>query len=119
VKIIYENKKAEKQCTNIKEATKLFGGNKTLALSLLSRIEALKSAEVINDIRVIKPFRFHNLVGNYKGYFAIDVKSKTDKWRLIIQPLDEDGNVFKPCNIDEIASIVRTVKVKEISSHYE
>ena len=119
MKIIYANKKTENQCTSLKEATKLFGGNKSLALSLLSRINALDRAEVINDIIVNKPFRFHNLKGKFKGYFAIDVKTIRDKWRIILQPLDEQENIFEPCNIDEIARIVRVVEIKEVSDHYE
>ena len=38
MKIVYADKKIEKQCTSIKEANKLFGGNKALAVSLLIRI---------------------------------------------------------------------------------
>lgn len=52
MKIVYANKKTERQCTDLREATKLFGGNKALALSLLSRINALEQADVINDIRI-------------------------------------------------------------------
>ena len=32
---------------------------------------------------------------------------------------DEEENVFKPCNIDEIASIVRIIEIREVSAHYE
>ena len=67
--------------------------------------------------------RFHKLE-NYgksrlKGFFAIDVKTIKEPWRIIVQPLDEDKQVFDPCDIDKIASIVRIVSVKEISKHYE
>ena len=88
MKILYANKKTERQCTSLKEARKLFGGNDKLALSLLARVNAIEQAEVINDIRVIKQFRFHNLKGNYNGYFAVDVRNIADKWRIILQPLD-------------------------------
>lgn len=47
MKIVYANKKTERQCTDLREATKLFGGNKALALSLLARINALEQADVI------------------------------------------------------------------------
>ena len=119
MKIVYANKKKERQCTDLKEAIKLFGGNKALALSLRARINALEQAYVINDIRMIKPFRFHNLKGDYDGYFAIDVKTIRDKWRIIILPLDENEKAFVPCHIDEIAKVVRIVEVKEVSAHYE
>ncbi|MCR5616350.1 MAG: hypothetical protein K6F45_09325 [Saccharofermentans sp.] len=79
MKIVYADKKIEKQCTSIKEANKLFGGNKALAVSLLARINAIEQADVIHDIIVMKPFRFHNLKGDRDGYFAIDVKTIRDK----------------------------------------
>ena len=42
-----------------------------------------------------------------------------DPWRIIIQPLDENEEPYDPCNIDEIAGVVRIVEVKEVSNHYE
>lgn len=119
MKIVYANKKIEDLCTNLKAAVKFFGGNKVMALSLMSRINAIEQADVINDIIVNKPFRFHNLKGNYKGYFAIDVKTVKDKWRIILQPLDDIENIYDPCNIDEIAMTVKVVKINEVSAHYE
>ena len=118
MKILYANKKTERQCTSLKEASKLFGGDKRLALSLMSRINGFEQAEVINDIRMDKPFRFHNLSGNYNGYFAVDVRNIRDKWRIILQPLDENEEPFKPCHIDEIAKKVRIVEIIEVSAHY-
>ena len=119
MKIVYANKKTEKQCTDLKCATKLFGGNKVLAISLHARINAIEQAEVINDIIVNKHFRFHNLKGERNGFFAIDVKTVRDKWRIVLQPLDENNRTYNPCNIDEIAKIVKVVEIHEESAHYE
>lgn len=119
----YESKKTELQCTSVKVAKKLFGGNEVLARSLLARINALKEAEVIRDIIVQPTFRFHDLSNkkgrNLKGCFAIDVKSKKEPWRIILQPLDNDKKPFEPCNIDEISGIVKIVEIREVSNHYE
>ena len=54
-----------------------------------------------------------------EGYFAIDVKSRKEPWRIILEPLDENKNPFVPCNIDEIAATVRIVGIVEVSKHYE
>ena len=54
-----------------------------------------------------------------EGYFAIDVKSIREQWRIIIQPLDDDKKAYNPCNIDEIAGIVKIVEITEVSKHYE
>ena len=32
---------------------------------------------------------------------------------------DEDETVFDPCNIDEIAAVVRIIEIREVSAHYE
>ena len=123
VEIEYANDKVQSQCTSVKAALKLFGGNRLLAESLFARINALEAADVIKDIIVQRQFRFHSLE-NYgksklKGMFAIDVKTVRDPWRIILQPLDEKRQPFDPCHIDVIAGFVRIVSVEEISKHYE
>lgn len=119
IEIIYENVRVEKYCTSFKEAKKMFGGNDILARSLLSRINAIQQAIVIKDIISMPFFHFHKLERNLKGYFAIDVKTRKEPWRIILQPFDEQGEPYNPCNIDEIASTVRIVGIKEVSLHYE
>ena len=108
MQLLYNNSKVQKQCTDLKTAKKLFGGNAALATSLL-----------IMDIVMMPTFHFHKLNGNMDGFFAIDVKTRRDPWRIIIQPLDENEEPYDPCNIDEIAGVVRIVEVKEVSNHYE
>ncbi len=119
MKITYASDKVKLQCTSLKEAMKLFGGDKMLSTSLLARINAIENANVIKDIIAMPPFHFHNLHGKLEGYFAVDVKSRRDKWRIVLQPLDEEEQPFDPCHIDEIATIVRIVMIKEVSPHYE
>ena len=123
MELIYSTDKVEKQCTSIKAANKLFGGDAIMSRSLLSRINALKQAETIKDIVVQPTFFFHKLKNkngrDLEGYFAIDVKSRKDQWRIILQPLNENGEVYDPCNIDEIAEKVRIIEIAEVSKHYE
>lgn len=88
MEVIYANKRTEKQCESLKEAIKLFGGNKLMAISLQARLNAMRQAKVIKDIIVIPQMRFHQLEGNRKGTFAVDVKTKRDKWRIVLRPLD-------------------------------
>lgn len=123
MEVEYLNGRVEKQCNNLKDASKCFGGDKKLAVSLLARVNAIKNADVLKDIVVQKPFRFHDLHNknhrDLSGCFAIDVRTIRDQWRIILEPLDEQGNTFNPCNIDEIASIVKNVRIREVSKHYE
>lgn len=121
--IVYATDKTENVCENLKAAKKFFDGNAVLANSLMARINALKQADTIKDIIVQPAFRFHKLLNkngrNLEGYFAIDVKSIREQWRIILEPLDESREPYKPCNIDEIAESVRIVSIMEVSRHYE
>ena len=123
MELVYDDEKTEEQCTSLKSAKKLFGGNEQLARSLLARINALKQADTIKDIIVQPTFRFHKLVNkdgrNLEGFFAIDVKSSREPWRIILEPLDENKEPYLPCNIDEISQNVRIVDITEVSKHYE
>lgn len=123
MELVYADAKTEEQCTSLKAAKKLFGGNIALANSLLARINALKQADVIKDIIVQPIFHFHKLENksgrNLEGYFAIDVKSRRDQWRIILEPLDENKEPYVPCNINEISQNVRIVEIMEVSKHYE
>lgn len=52
MELIYASDKLKTQCTNVKVARKLFGGDTVLATSLLARINALERADTIRDIIV-------------------------------------------------------------------
>ena len=123
MRLVFSSAKVERQCTDLKTAMKFLGGNTNLAISLLSRINALKSAETIKDIIVLPSFRFHNLHHkngrNLEGLFAIDLKSVREPWRLIIQPLKEDDTPYVNSRIDEISQLVKVVRIVEVSKHYE
>ena len=123
MKVNYSTEKVKNLCEDLRIAKKFFDGNTLLANSLMARINALKQADTIKDIIVQPAFHFHKLINkngrDLEGYFAIDVKSRLEQWRIIIEPLDENEQTYNPCNIDEIAEIVRIVEIMEVSKHYE
>ena len=123
MEVLYASKKVEQQCTSVKAAKKLFGGDAALTTSLLARVNALREAETLKDIIVQPHFSFHKLTNksgrNLEGYFAIDVKTHRDQWRIILQPLNSDKSPFQPCYIDQIADCVKIIEVMEVSKHYE
>ena len=123
MELVYASDKVRIQCTSVKAAKKLFGGNAELVKSLFARINALQMADTIMDIIVQPTFHFHNLGNmnrkNLEGFFAIDVKSRKEQWRVILQPLNENKEPFEPCQIDRISSYVRIVEITEVSKHYE
>lgn len=93
MKIVYSSEKLKTVCTSVKAARKFFGGNDALARSLMNRINALEQATVIKDVVLMPSFHFHSLHNKgrkkYQDFYAIDVKSHTDTWRIILQPLNE------------------------------
>ena len=123
MKVNYSTEKVKNLCEDLWIAKKFFNGNTLLANSLMARINALKQADTIKDIIVQPAFHFHKLINkngrDLEGYFAIDVKSRREQWRIIIEPLDENEQTYNPCNIDEIAENVRVVEIMEVSKHYE
>ncbi|MCD8220777.1 MAG: hypothetical protein LUD07_01050 [Clostridiales bacterium] len=123
MELIYVSETLKQQCMNVKAAKKLFHGDLQLSVSLLSRINALEQAIVLKDIVVQPAFHFHKLKNkkgkNLEGYFAIDVKSRKEPWRIILQPLDENEEPYVSCNIDQIAGKVKIVEISEVSKHYE
>lgn len=123
MEIVYQNSKLEKICVQYKAAKKFFGGDEQLALSLYARLNAIASADSLHDIIVQPQFRFHNLhnIGNSRldGYFSINVKTKKEPWRIILQPLDGKHEPYSGSEIVEIARSVRMVKIVEVSKHYE
>lgn len=119
MEIKFADDKVKQQCTSLKAATKLFGGNKSMAISLHARINTIVAADIIKDIIVAPQLHFHNLQGKMQGEFAIDVKTRRDKWRIVLCPLDENEEIYDPCHIDQIATIVKIVKIMEVSAHYE
>lgn len=123
MELVYASDKVRIQCTSVKAAKKLFGGNAELVKSLFARINALQMADTIMDIIVQPTFHFHKLGNmnrkNLEGFFAIDDKSRKEQWRVILQPLNENKEPFEPCQIDRISSYVRIVEITEVSKHYE
>lgn len=123
MELVYASETLKLQCTNVKAAKKFFHGDSKLSINLLSRINALQQAEVLKDIIVQPTFHFHKLKNkggrNLEGYFAIDLKSRKEPWRILLQPLDENEMPYIPCNIDQIAGKVKIVEISEVSKHYE
>lgn len=123
MKIIYFDPKIELQCTSVKEAAKLFEGNKKYISKLQARLNIIETAEFIRDIINLPMLHFHNLENkngkDLDGCFAIDLASRKDPWRIILQPLNEVEQPYKPCHIDQIAGKVKIVKIVEVSNYYD
>lgn len=115
IEIIFKNKKIEKICKNFKKAQKEYGKN--VAEKLYSLINLLEAIETLKDISFMRTYNFHSLTGKRKGEYALDLGRKLG-YRLIIIPLDENGNQWNTNDINIINS-TKIIIVMEVSNHYE
>ena len=117
MKISYSNKKVEKICEDFSKAVKELG--KQTAYKLADLLNALEAAINLNDMYGLPQYRMHPLKQNrrYQYSFVID---KSSKWRLIVYPLDNEGNLLTD-NSNEKEMLIKAVRIEilEVSEHYE
>jgi len=102
MKIRFKSKKLKKKFEAKKELEKAYGTRQ--AKKIIQRINELYAAESLQDIKHIPSSRLHQLSGNYKNCFAIDL---VQPYRLIIKP--EDGEIEDLRTI----TLVEVVKVED------
>ncbi|SDC89455.1 type II toxin-antitoxin system RelE/ParE family toxin [Geotoga petraea] len=114
--IIYKNKQIKKICTNFKKSKIQIGDNASEKLfAVINFIENAKSFKDVENMP--RSFRFHKLTGDRKGTYFISL-GKT-KYRLIIEPLDENEKEIKTNDDKVINEITKMVIILEVSDHYE
>ncbi|HHV72622.1 MAG TPA: hypothetical protein GXX38_08460 [Clostridia bacterium] len=107
MKIYFKSRKLKKQCEDPKEAQKEYGariGNK-----LTQRVNELKSAPNLADIKKIPAARLHRLEGQRINEFAVDL---VHPFRLVFKPILE-GNA----NLDDLDSIT-VVRIEEVIDYH-
>ena len=100
--IYFKTKKLQKICSTKKAAVKELGqsGGK----KLMQRLSELSAATTLSDISYLPPPRLHELSGNRKGQFSVDLEHP---YRLLFIPANEpipmrdDGGMNKD-KIDQI-----------------
>lgn len=98
-----------KECTNIKIARKHYG--EKIALRLLKAINFIVSSSNLKALINNRIYNFHKLSGDRKNQYAIDIGSRRDGYRLILE-FDQDDVFVKAVEIDELT-------IKEMGNHYE
>lgn len=101
MKINFSSNKLQKTFNSEKELKRQYGSEQ--AKKIKTRIGVLKAAANLAEVPVQKPERCHQLEGNRKNEFAVDLKHP---FRLIFRPeiLSKDG-VY---DLTEITSIIIT-----------
>lgn len=117
MKIIYSNKRTEKLCEDYSKANKEFGS--IVAGRLFDLLNAIEAFTNLYDLFVLPQYRLHALKGDRANQYSF-VIHKGYKWRLIVYPLDGNGNILKDKN-NEKELLVKAVMVEilEVSEHYD
>lgn len=102
-----ETKKLQKQLENDSKLVKAFGSQ--VAKKIMQRITELRAAENLSAISHLPPPRLHQLTGDYKDYFAVDVSSNM---RMVFRGLDASGEFC----VDKDAII--SIRIKEVTDYH-
>ena len=117
MQIIYSNNKVEKICTDNKKATKELG--MVVAEKLNNLIVAIEAFPCLYDLYVMPQYRLHGLSGDRSNQYSF-VLHKSSKWRLIVYPLDDSGEILKDkSNEKELLCKAVKIEILEVSEHYD
>ncbi len=83
MEIYYDTQKLRKSCNDSKEATKQWGYR--MAETLVLRQNELRAATNLSDLTFFDPCRLHELTGNLRGIFSVDL---VHPYRLLFKPND-------------------------------
>jgi|APSaa5957512576_1039674.scaffolds.fasta_scaffold165213_1 plasmid maintenance system killer protein len=100
MKINFKSKKLKKKFETRKELEKAYGTRQ--AKKITQRMNELYAAESLQDIKHIPSSRLHQLSGNYKTCFAIDL---VPPYRLIIKPEDGDIEDLRTMTLVEVVNV--------------
>lgn len=110
--IDYKNDKLKRQCTDLKEAKRCFP--EKVAKKLHKLINYIHVAENLASVLNNPVYHFHDLKGQGKGLYAMDIDGRRGSYRLIVK----FDNVSKEQVFCDAVSIV-AIEIEEVSKHYE
>lgn len=82
MEILFKNRKLQKECNTASIAT--YG--KQRAKKLRQRLDELRAAETLADLRYLPAARCHELIGNRAGQLSVDLDHP---YRLIFVPAND------------------------------
>lgn len=114
--IKYDNAQIKKMCNNYVLVKRKYG--ELVADKLIMALEYINASDTLLDIKNNPIFKLHDLKGNRKGQYAIDLGRKLG-FRLILIPLNEKEEQWDNRNINEIYKSTTIVMLLEVTNHYE
>ncbi len=109
--VSFKDTKLAKTCNSEKALVKAYG--KANARKIMLRLTLLEAAEALSDVPVTPPTRRHELKGNRKGKFAIDVQHP---FRIVLEPAHNPVPTREEGGIDLDA--VTAVKIITIEDYH-
>lgn len=91
--IQYHDKTVKKLCTDLKKAKKDLPA--VTAEKLHALINLIESADNLQDLAEMQIYHLHPLQGKRRGQYALDIAGRKEGYRLVIIPLNADGNEWK------------------------
>ncbi|MGV9935768.1 type II toxin-antitoxin system RelE/ParE family toxin [Streptomyces olivaceoviridis] len=90
MRVLYANARLRDTCASDKAMVRRYGATRARRLQL--RLQHLRVAETLADLRQLGGHP-HELTGNFKGAIAVSLDGP---YRLVMRPLDADGEVIEP-----------------------
>jgi len=117
MEISYANKKVQELCEKHEIRKKKLGNQVADRLSLAMKI--LDKAKNLEEVASYNHLHLHKLVGNFDGFFAIDIGRKLG-YRLIFRPMKGSHEYWIEFeNLSTVYRMTELIKVSEVSNHYE
>lgn len=100
--ITFDDRKLEKECNDLSRLTRRYGDGR--AKLIRRRLDELRAAETLEDLRFLPGPRCHELTGNRAGQLSVDLDHP---YRLLFVPVEPvptkpDGGL----NWSQVTSIV-------------
>lgn len=110
--ILFKTKKLAKTCNHKKQATRTYGPE--LADILMRRLDELRAAARLADMRTLPQARCHELKGNRKGQLSVDLRGP---YRLVFKPADDPIPKKRDRGLDW--GRVETIKVIDVEDTHD
>ena len=107
-------RKLKKLLSDEKALKKLFG---RFSENIQVRLDLLASANCLAEVPTTPPPRRHQLTANREELFAVDVKSKADKWRIEFEVANDPIPRRPDQGID--LNAVTAIRIIDVSNHYK
>jgi proteic killer suppression protein len=117
--IHYKTTIVENLCKKEKAAKKFFDNMKYFT-DLQGVINLIDQAPTLSDLVAFPHLHFHPTDFYMKNTYGLDIGGRKSKYRLIIMPMDDEGNaVSRDEDFYSRCKQIRIVRIEEVSKHYE